>query len=311
MRVSLYVLILMLFSLGIATAQTCLSLGEQLELLMDACSEIEANKVCASDDDSETDLATVETLVTDNENSLLVRLNREDIPIYLLTVGTVSLDNTTPRGEITVSATRNVNLRSVPSVDGTIIGSMTIREEYTAIGRLADNTWIRIRLDDGRIGWASAQFFVSQEGYTQLDALTPTAPPYLPMQSVIVSTGDCGTLFLIATSPEPEESETESDSVPEAIIYGINGAQITVNGIVAITVVDDTLTVTSVIGEHMVNAFGFETLLTINEQTQIPLSSENMIASITSEPETVEPVMEDETVEQLFDGLSMEIASED
>ncbi|MEO1290338.1 MAG: SH3 domain-containing protein [Chloroflexota bacterium] len=287
---------------------TCSPLTDQLTNLIENCADLEPDTLCTIDDatlsitseiiDVENpSLAQIISLANTEPNATIARLNREDLPLHVIMLGDVTLENTSPRSEITVTATRNVNLRSDPSRDATVIGSMTIRQDYTAIGRLADNTWIRIRLEDGRVGWASAQFFVTQEGFTALETTTPTTPSYLPMQSLQITTEDCGLTLIVAQAPDM--ADDTQDTIPEPIIFGINGAQITVDGIVALTTTDEILTITSIIGDHTVNAFGFEVTITNDQQTTIPLSSENTIASIPTDSVNIDTLLNQNTTDML------------
>ncbi len=237
------------------------------------------------------DLSEIESLQTENtENTLaiaMMRLNREDVALRLIIYGDAEIENTAPRHTVSVYALRNVNLREEPSVDATVIGSLVQGSDYMAVGRLADNTWIRVLLDDGRIGWASAQYFSTREGFTELDAVTPSTPPYLPMQSLTIDTDDCAGVIIIA--PEIEEVD---------LIFGINGAQIQVNGIAHIHTEDDLLIIEAVEGDVIVNTFGFELPLSRGEMTRVPMSDANMIIGIGTDAETVEnAILPDESLE--------------
>lgn len=224
------------------------------------------------------DVIAVETAFDEEDNSVaIMNLNREDVRLALIAYDESRLENVAPRTTISVYALRGVNVRATPSLDGTVVGSLLQGRDYTAVGRLADNTWIQVMLEDGRVGWSSAQYFVTQDGFTELEAVTPNTPPYLPMQALSLSTGDCGGLLLIA--PELEE---------ETIIFGINGAQIQVTGIAWVRASDELLEIVSIEGEQVVNAFGFEVEIATGEQTSIPLSETGSLAGIPSDAEESE-----------------------
>ena len=223
-----------------------------------------------------------------------LHLNQAERSLRIMAYGDVLLENTAARHTIIVRPIAGVNLRSTPSVDAQIIASLPARIDYVAIGRLQDNTWLQIRLDDGRIGWVSAQYLRTSESFTQLETVTPNRPVYLPMQALTLTVEDCGGIFLIAPEDEATHNTSESNS-PETdvddtlpAIFNINGAQLTVTGIVHVTIADDTLLVRHVTGQQIINAFGFETSLQANQQTTIPLTTTGMLAGVPSAAQTNE-----------------------
>ena len=283
--------------------EMCPAIDEALLSALETCEEIEPGTICHAsgeinlDTDSEdalfsspgdsisvSDVIAVES--TSEDSIALIQLDRDDYKIRLIAYGETSLSNTASRRTINVYTLRGVNLRQEPSVEATVIGSLIQGRDYTAIGRLADNTWIQVRLQDGRTGWSSAQYFVTQEGFTELETVTPTTPPYLPMQALSLRTGDCAGLLLIA--PEIED---------ETIIFGINGAQIEVQGIVFAQAKEDTLSIINLTGATVVDAFGFEMPLEQSEMTTMPLSDSASIAGIPSDAERIDEIpLEDETI---------------
>lgn len=300
----------LILSVAMVFAQdNCPPIDEALLEALDNCDEMAEGTVCygagdiAVEHDTEEadfeasgdtvflqDVIALETTFDADDNAIaILNLNREDVRLRLIAYGDSRLENVAPRTSISIYTLRGVNVRTDPSLDASVISSLLQGRDYTAIGRLADNTWIQVMLEDGRVGWSSAQYFVTQDSFTDLEAVTPTTPPYLPMQAFTLSTGDCGGLLLIA--PELEE---------ETIIFGINGAQIQVTGIVWVSANDELLEILSIDGEHIVNAFGFEIDIASGEQTSIPLSETGSLAGIPSDTEERESdLLGDETVEVL------------
>lgn len=312
MRKFIWIILATFASVSLVIAQsTCPLLETSLTDALDVCADAEIGILCYGSGDLSLDssaedimfnspsttalLADVLRLETQNTNDELaiaiMHLNREDVSLAMIAYGATSLENIAPRQTISVFALRGVNLRQEPSVDARVIGSLVQGTDYTAVGRLADNTWLRILLDDGRIGWASAQYFSTREGFTELDAMTPSTPPYLPMQALTLATENCGGLFIIA--PEIED---------EVIIFGINGAQIQINGLVHIQTIDDMLMITSLAGEAIVNTFGFEIALQSGELTSIPLNATNTIIGIATDAETSDArIVSDDMMDLLLD----------
>ncbi len=310
MKNFIWILLAIVSSATIAFAQaTCPPLETALSDALTNCDAVEVGKLCygsgdisleASADEisfespSDTvNLSDILSFQTENDDetsaTAMIALNREDVALRMIAYGHTEIENTAPRNTISVYALRGVNLRQEPSVDASVIGSLVQGRDYTAVGRLADNSWIRVLLEDGRLGWASAQYFSTRDGFTQLDAVTPSTPPYLPMQSLTLLTEDCSGLIIIA--PQVEE---------ETIIFGINGAQIEGIGIVYIHTQNEELIIETLEGEAIVNTFGFELPLSAGELTRIPLNDDHMIIGIGSDAEEVaEPILSDEGLELL------------
>lgn len=310
MRKIIWIIVVLLMSTTIAFAQmTCSPLETALSDVLTNCDDVEVGTLCYGSGDISLDasadeirfespgdsvnLSDILSFQTENEDetiaTAMIALNREDVALRMIAYGHTEIENTAPRNTISVYALRGVNLRQEPSVDASVIGSLVQGRDYTAVGRLADNSWIRVLLEDGRLGWASAQYFSTRDGFTQLDAVTPSTPPYLPMQSLTLLTEDCSGLIIIA--PEVED---------ETIIFGINGAQIEGIGIVHIHTQHEELIIETLEGETIVNTFGFELPLSAGELTRIPLNDAHMIIGIGSDAEEVaEPILSDEGLELL------------
>lgn len=311
MKRFIWILTLILTSSAITLAQdSCPLLEIALQEALVTCENLENDSLCYGSGnlsidtlaeefsfDAEGDSVSLSELIslesvndTDNLATAIMRLNREDADIRLIAYGNIEIENTAPTNIISVYALRGVNLRQSPSVEATVVGSLVQRQNYIAIGRLADNSWLQIRLDDGRVGWASAQYFSTTEGFAELDAVTPSSLAFLPMQSLSMTTEDCGGLLIIA--PEIED---------EIVVFAINGAQIQVTGIIHLSIEDDFLIITAITGDALVDSFGFETALTENEWTSIQLGTNNTIINIASDPETNdESILTDDLMEILL-----------
>ena len=311
MKRFIWILSLILTSSAITLAQdNCLLLEIALQEALLTCENLENDSLCYGSGDITIDPLAEEFSfntggdkvllselirlegINDSDNlaTAIMRLNREDADIRLIAYGNIELENTAPMNTIGVYALRGVNLRQSPSVEATVVGSLVQRQTYTAIGRLADNSWLQIRLEDGRGGWASAHYFSSTECFAELDTVTPSSRAYLPMQSLSMTTEACAGLLIIA--PEIED---------EIVVFAINGAQIQVTGIIHLSIDDDLLIITAITGDALVDSFGFETTLTANEWTSIQLGANNSIINITSDPETSdESILTDDLLEMLL-----------
>ena len=76
-----------------------------------------------------------------------------------------------------------LNVRSGPGITFTLLIRLEQNATLSLLGRNDDNTWVRIRLPDGREGWANAQYIQASVAIASLPlatALPPTQGPGLP-----------------------------------------------------------------------------------------------------------------------------------
>lgn len=90
--------------------------------------------------------------------------------------------------QLPVTAASGVNVRLRPTTNANnVIASLKPAQEVTATGRLADGSWVRVRLDDGSEGWVSADFLDGE--LRALQTVEPGALAYGPMQAFYFTTG--------------------------------------------------------------------------------------------------------------------------
>jgi hypothetical protein len=76
-----------------------------------------------------------------------------------------------------------LNVRSGPGITFTLLTRLEQNATLSLLGRNDDNTWVRIRLPDGREGWAYTQYIQASVAIASLPlatALPPTQGPGLP-----------------------------------------------------------------------------------------------------------------------------------
>lgn len=83
-------------------------------------------------------------------------------------------ETSTPTSVATALRQANVgaaplNLRSTPSTDGALIGLLAEGVALTILERSADGLWLHVRLQDGRVGWAYAEY-VTESNSAPADA---------------------------------------------------------------------------------------------------------------------------------------------
>jgi len=89
--------------------------------------------------------------------------------------------------EITVTEPKGANLRAEPKPDAAIVRGVYSGDRLQAIGRLEDNSWVRIA-----DGWLSKDVIKSSADLSQLQVLDPDskiADVYAPMQVISLHTG--------------------------------------------------------------------------------------------------------------------------
>jgi hypothetical protein len=197
-----------IFGITIVTAQEdCVALLKgAVETTRVVCAPIEANQVCYGSRDviveselevefSEpgnivgvSDVKSLETGMTDDAYGMaLVRMQVyafdtwETQEITLLAYGDVTLENHGQDGtlttlDLTVSDSNGANVRAAPSTDAAIVDQLIVGETMKATGRLADNTWLRIALPDGRSGWVFSGAVTSSGELNTLAEVTPDDP---------------------------------------------------------------------------------------------------------------------------------------
>lgn len=120
--------------------------------------------------------------------------------ITLLLFGDVRVDNEVPPSVvIPVHARPYTNVRSSPLTRAVVIDSIQAGETVEAVGRLADTSWVRVRLPDtNAIGWVLADLVTPVNDDESLDmlAVQDSDEPYFgAMQAISLTTGDnqsCG-----------------------------------------------------------------------------------------------------------------------
>lgn len=94
------------------------------------------------------------------------------------------------RLEMVTHAASNVNVRQEPGLGAAVIASLRPGDAATAIGRLADSSWVQIELPDtGQIGWVYGPLLTSEGDLTTLDVVERPLPYYGPMKAFYFRSG--------------------------------------------------------------------------------------------------------------------------
>ncbi|MBN1201899.1 MAG: SH3 domain-containing protein [Anaerolineae bacterium] len=99
---------------------------------------------------------------------------------------TNAVENTPPPVLLDVTATGNPNVRSGPSTDYAVVGSLAAGQTVVGDGHDDTGNWLRIRLESGRIGWVYAPLVTITGDMTTLPTrsiIDDTEPEFGPMQA--------------------------------------------------------------------------------------------------------------------------------
>jgi hypothetical protein len=194
-----------------------------------------------------------------------------------LLFGDVQIENAvTAAPEITVTATGNANVRSLPTTAASnVISSLSIGQEVSATGRLDDSSWVKIRLpgDERQVAWVSAQFI---DGDVEaLTAIDPAAPRFGPMQAFRLRTG-----FNDRPCDEAPDSGVLVQTPKGAgqVRFNVNEVLVTLGSTAYLQAGGGFLTVTVLDGLAALEAFGSSQLVPAGSFARVPLNQDGLVA---------------------------------
>jgi hypothetical protein len=208
--------------------------------------------------------------------------------VTLLLVGDVEInaDTTEPTTtqEAFVRGRANVRVRQSPSLDADVITSLAPGQAVTADGRLADSSWIRVRLpNNGGTGWMAGALLASTSGLDNLDVVTASSRYYTPMQAFTFKSGTNDALCaeapdsgILIKTPEGIGKVTLLVNEVDIQIGSTVFFQAQPGGDMAIRVIE---------GSVQVSTFDTTVQVTTGNQTTVPLD-ENMQAAGPPAPPT-------------------------
>jgi hypothetical protein len=108
--------------------------------------------------------------------------------VTFLLFGDVSMTDASQKiVERRLVTTGGVNVRLLPTTKAGVIQSLKQFQGVTATGRLADQSWIRVRLENGAVGWVTGEFLTGK--IDSLAVIKPADPVFGPMQAFYFTTG--------------------------------------------------------------------------------------------------------------------------
>ncbi len=114
--------------------------------------------------------------------------------VTLLLFGDVELTDQggPPIEGVEATANTNINVRLTPDTTIARIGTLDVGDTVVAELRLADNSWVRVRLPDGSPGWIFSDLLTFAGDLTALNVIVPgeaTEPYFGPMQAFTLRSG--------------------------------------------------------------------------------------------------------------------------
>ncbi len=113
--------------------------------------------------------------------------------VTLIAFGDVELENAvlpTTEISVTVNTSSYINARLSPSTAVGVAGTLAPGQMTTAVERLADSSWLRVKLlDTDKTGWVRADLLASDDDVESLNVADRAAPFYQPMQAFYFASG--------------------------------------------------------------------------------------------------------------------------
>ena len=193
-----------------------------------------------------------------------------------------------------ITSNGGINVRTGPSTDYRVAGSLSSGETAIASGRNADGSWLRIQIPDtDSLGWVAAQLVTAAgdvESLSVVDA-SEQETPFTPMQAFYFRTGIAGTTCTEA--PESGILIQTPEGVGE-ISLRANDVDIQLGSTAYLQAQPaESMTISVVEGQGRVTADGVTVTVPAGTQVSIPID-ENLSAS--GEPS--EPVPYDDAALQ-------------
>jgi hypothetical protein len=311
LRKGFFVLILMVFSTVAAQDEVCTAIiQEALAVVGEACAATGRNQACygniqlavtpregaaaftfdqPGDLIDITDVQTLRLSALDTDDSTwgvaLMQL-QANLPATLpgqnvtfLLFGDVEMENavetSAPLTTIEASAGGEINVRSGPSTNASIAGSLASGETVTVNGRNADSTWLRIVIPDSdSLGWVRADLVTTQGDMSTLAVVEADdlELPFTPMQAFYFRTGLTGTT---CTEAPPDGILIQTPEGAGEIVLRANDVDIQLGSTAYLRAQPgDTMSVSVLEGQGVVTANGSSVTLPEGTWTEIPLSDD-------------------------------------
>ncbi len=113
--------------------------------------------------------------------------------VTLLAFGDVTLENAVPKPtniSVAVKGKDPLNVRLLPNPSAGVIGTLKPQQSATAVERLDDNSWLRVKLSESeQTGWIKTDFLDTTSDINTLNVVKANQPHYQPMQAFTFKSG--------------------------------------------------------------------------------------------------------------------------
>jgi hypothetical protein len=191
--------------------------------------------------------------------------------------GDVAMNNAVPlptSSEVRVRSRQYINVRLAPSTQAGVVGVLAPGDRVTALERLEDDSWLRVRLADGdTTGWLFTDLVETDDSLDTLNVAGRQSAFYEPMQAFYFTSSDDANTF----------NEVPSSGLLIQTPEGVGEIQLLINEVniqIGSTVYfqaqpNGFMTVATLEGHADVSAFGYEFTAFPGTQVTIPIN-ENM-----------------------------------
>ena len=322
LRKGFLLLILIAFSSAAAQNEVCTAfIQEALAIVAEACATTGRNQACygnielaATPRESAPaftfeqpgdliNIADMETLrlsaLDSDENTWGVALMQlqanlpDTLPgqnVTFLLFGDVEIENavepSAPLTTLEASSTGAINVRSAPSTEASIAGSLANGETVMVNGRNADSTWIRIVIPESdSLGWVRADLATLQGDVSTLAVVEADdlEIPYTPMQAFYFRSGITG---IRCTEAPPDGILIQTPEGAAEITLRANDVTIQLGSTAYLSAQPgDSMVVSVLEGEGEVTADGSTVIVPEGAYTEIPMTDDLTPAGAPSQPQ--------------------------
>ena len=212
--------------------------------------------------------------------------------VTVLLFGDVVIENAVddPTPTITASTGGGPNLHSGPGTNYPVVGGLPAGDSIIADGRTADNSWLRVQLDAGAIGWVFAGLVTTSEDIESLEIrdADDVTMAYTPMQAFYFQSGVGET----ACAQAPNGMLIQTPQGAGEVVLSINEITVSMGSTVFFQTIEvrHTLVISTIEGRAEVTAEEQTQTVLAGEQVSVPLDNNLAASAPPGEPEPFESI---------------------
>lgn len=228
---------------------------------------------------------------------LLVTTSQQPADVTLLLFGNVSIENANePRLplEVMVKGPAAANIRAAPSLDAFVAGTAAPGGTLQAIGRLPDNSWLRVEDELGLVGWITTEQLSLTDADSSLEDLTveeSRSPYYGAMQAFYFeseSSNSCGNVVSDGLLIQTPDGIARVTLLINEVTVELLGADQGEGATALVQSNEETgLTLDMLSGSGSVTVEETTVEIASNMSVNVPMDENNTAAGVPSEPEEI------------------------